>query len=137
RTAPGGSRELPGPFILSFRRLRAIVPFAGVCPPGLPADRIDEPLPIVDLAKPFPLVENWIWEDDPEIDFATDDWLPRARAKWEARGHGLLWLGTDGCALHPSLIVTGEKRGEIWDFADVGLAPGGPQRAPCSMCWRT
>jgi len=115
-------------FMLSIRRLPAIVPFYGMVPPGHSADRIDEPLPIADLAKPFPLAENWIWEDDPEIDFATDDWPPRTRAKWEARAHGLLWLGTDGCALHPSLIVTGERRGEIWDFADVGLAraePGG------------
>src|SRR5260370_23605089 len=56
---PEEYREL----LSSIRRLPAIVPFYGMVPPGHPADSIDKPLPIADLARPFPFVESWIWED--------------------------------------------------------------------------
>jgi len=116
-------------FLWSIRRLPTIIPFYGMVPPGHSADGISKPLPIEYLAQPFPFVEKWIWEDDPEIDLlAAEDWTLETRTKWDAREHGLLWLGTDGCALHPALVVTGEKRGEVWEFADVGLVraePGG------------
>jgi hypothetical protein len=115
-------------FLSSIRRLPAIVPFYGMVPPGHPADDTDKSLPIAHLAESFPFVETWMWEDDPEIDRPPEDWTPQLQAKWEARKHGILWLGTDGCAHNFALVVTGKKRGEVWGIADVGLGreePGG------------
>lgn len=115
-------------FLSSTRRLPAIVPFYGMVPPGHPADGTDKPPPIADLARPFPFVETWIWEDDREFDAPAEAWTAAMQARWEAIKHGILWLGTDGCALNFALVVTGPRRGEVWQIADVGLAraePGG------------
>jgi hypothetical protein len=109
-------------FLCAIHRMPAIIPFYGMVPPGHAADHTDKPLPMAHLVKPFPFIEKWIWEDDSEFSRPSGQWTAEMHAKWDAREHGLLWLGTDGCALNFGLVVTGEKRGEVWAIADVGLA---------------
>ncbi|RDG31298.1 SMI1/KNR4 family protein [Streptomyces corynorhini] len=71
------------------------------------------------LAKPFPLTEAWVWEDDPrpyeEIEPLID----------EVSNHGSVVLGTDGSGMYWHLVVTGAHRGRIWNISDVGAAPFG------------
>ncbi|MEV4973004.1 SMI1/KNR4 family protein [Streptomyces scopuliridis] len=72
-----------------------------------------------DLAKPFPLTEAWVWEDDPrpyeEIEPLID----------EVYNYGSVVLGTDGCGMYWHLVVSGAHRGRIWNISDVGAAPFG------------
>jgi hypothetical protein len=67
-----------------------------------------------DLARPFPLVEPWVWEGD---DDAGDEAVTNVRTL------GILPLGTDGDGLDYVLVVTGEARGQVWEVTDVGAAP--------------
>jgi hypothetical protein len=120
--ASAGLPEEYRAFLCSIGRIPAIVPFYGMVPPGHAAYHTDKPSPIAHLVKPFPFVENWIWEDDPECSHPSGEWTAEMCAKWDTTAHGLLWLGTDGCALNFGLVVTGEKRGEVWAIADVGVA---------------
>lgn len=71
------------------------------------------------LGHPFPLTAIWVWEDD-----------PRPEPEWEhlldaVLSNGWLPLGTDGCAIHWALVVTGPQRGHVWQIADVGAQPFG------------
>ena len=61
------------------------------------------------LAKPFPLVESWLWEGSEDINDV--DVLERIE---EVHTVGGLPLGTDGCGMDYALIVTGEARGQVW-----------------------
>jgi hypothetical protein len=96
-------------------------PLHGLLPVGwIPSDRgFDRPERV--LAKPFPLTEAWIWEDD-----------ERAEEELEALiapvfDHGSIVLGADGCGMYWHLIVTGEHRGHVWCLTDVGASPFGAQ----------
>jgi hypothetical protein len=68
-------------------------------------------------ANPFPLAKTWIWEDEP-----GDTTQEEAKAE-----NGFLVLGSEGCGRYPILIVTGAAAGQIWQFADVGIAPEEPR----------
>jgi hypothetical protein len=74
-----------------------------------------------DLAKPFPLTEAWIWENDPrsyeETEALTD----------LVFDHGSVILGTDGCGMNWHLVVSGPHRGHIWNICDVGACPFGSE----------
>lgn len=72
-----------------------------------------------DLGKPFPLVEAWMWEEDPDPPEDAD-----ARLE-QVYGHGSIVLGTDGCAMNWHLVVTGPHRGHVWMISDVGAVPFG------------
>ena len=67
------------------------------------------------VRKRFIHREAWIWEDD---DSATE-------RKIAAAGNGQLELVDCGCGRSFCLIVCGEAKGEVWDMADVGIAPWG------------
>jgi hypothetical protein len=70
---------------------------------------------------PFPLTDEWIWEDEREDEAGPD------RARLEAVCyHGHLYLGTDGCGEDWLLVVTGPERGRIWNRADDGAIPCDP-----------
>lgn len=74
-----------------------------------------------DLAKPFPITEGWLWEEDDE---RYDD--PDAVID-QVVNHGSVVLGTDGCAMNWHLVVTGPHRGHIWHVTDVGAMPFGAE----------
>lgn len=69
-----------------------------------------------DLSQPFMLEDEWIWEDDDteEADLAKI---------MDARLKGQLELIDIGDGMSYNLIVTGQRRGEVWNFADVGVQP--------------
>lgn len=87
--------------------------------------------PIRELAKPFPLTETWVWEDEERPDEELGPLLE------PVHNHGSLVLGTDGCGMYWHLIVTGPHRGHIWNISGEGaalLVPSSvtPPRAPAS-----
>ncbi len=68
------------------------------------------------IKKRFSHREAWIWEDD---DKAT------GRKIKAATTNGQLELVDRGCGQSYRLIVCGGAKGEVWDMADVGIAPYG------------
>ncbi|MFF4343258.1 SMI1/KNR4 family protein [Kitasatospora sp. NPDC001540] len=74
------------------------------------------------LARPFPLTEGWLWEDDEEIPEEEVD----ARVG-RVRNDGSVVLGTDGCGMYWHLVVTGPHRGHVWCVTDVGATPFGAE----------
>ncbi|MFF1441755.1 SMI1/KNR4 family protein [Streptomyces sp. NPDC058295] len=72
-----------------------------------------------DLAKPFPLTRQWLWEEE-DAPFGDED--PEAVVE-QVLHHGSVVLGTDGCAMNWHLVVTGPHRGRIWLVTDVGAMP--------------
>ena len=64
--------------------------------------------------SPFPLVDVWVWEDEPNRDEERLEVVYR---------DGQLFLGTDGCAMDWILVVSGPERGHVWNRADVGAQP--------------
>lgn len=87
----------------------------GVLPADWGADR-----PKRQLAAPFPLTRQWIWEDDESPSFDDSQLDP-------VYDHGSLVLGTDGCGMYWHLIVTGEHRGHIWLVDEMGATPFGAE----------
>jgi acyl-coenzyme A synthetase/AMP-(fatty) acid ligase len=77
--------------------------------------------PARDLAKPFPLTEPWVWEDEEHSEEELDALLD------PVFNHGSLVLGTDGCGMYWHLVVTGAHRGHIWCVTDVGAYPYGAE----------
>lgn len=65
-------------------------------------------------SAPFPLVESWIWEDDPD----PDETLHR-----HVHDHGHVYLGTDGCGLEYVLITAGAEQGHVWVLTGEGASP--------------
>jgi hypothetical protein len=109
-----------------YRRFLIIVGNGGAGPPeyGLealgqvPSDYHRKAEHVVrQLALPFIYTERWIWEDDDPSEDALG-----------AVDRGTLVLGTDGCGLYWTLIVTGAARGQVWSQADVGISPCEPPR---------
>jgi hypothetical protein len=70
------------------------------------------------VAKPFPFTTHWVWETGDESEEGSEE-----QVEW-----GSIYLGNDGCGMYWYLIVTGEKRGHVWQFADVGILPTVPER---------
>ncbi len=68
------------------------------------------------LSQPFMLEDEWIWEDD---DAAWADLVKIMDAKL----NGQLELIDVGDSTRYNLIVTGQCRGEVWCFTDVGVQP--------------
>jgi hypothetical protein len=86
----------------------------------LPSDW-GEARPRRDLAKPFPLTEAWLWEEDDRPEEELDALLA------QVFDHGTVVLGTDGCGMYWHLVVTGPHRGHIWNISDVGAVPFGAE----------
>ncbi|MFF3455414.1 SMI1/KNR4 family protein [Streptomyces sp. NPDC002730] len=84
----------------------------------MPSDWGDD-RPRRDLAKPFPLTEQWLWEEDPRPEEEIDALLD------PVFDHGSIVLGTDGCGMYWHLIVTGEHRGHIYLITGEGAGPFG------------
>ncbi len=93
-------------------------PHYGLVPLGHSPDGLGPGTPTA-LARPFPLNRAWIWEDDPRPE------KERRHLHDAVFSDGSLWLGTDGCAMHWALVVTGPHRGGIWQITDVGAQPYG------------
>lgn len=68
------------------------------------------------VGKRFSHRESWCWEDD---DNATDQKIAAASR------NGQIELVNCGCGRSFRLIVAGGAKGEVWDMADVGIAPYG------------
>lgn len=68
------------------------------------------------LALPFPLAEEWIWDTDEDLD--PDEGVPGS-----VFDHGSIVLGTDGCGMYWHLIVTGPQRGHVWWISGEGAYP--------------
>jgi hypothetical protein len=71
---------------------------------------------------PFPLTEDWVWEDQGSWENGSPDSLDPIFL------HGHLCLGTEGCGEDWILIVTGRERGNIWNRVDVGAISCAPKR---------
>lgn len=68
--------------------------------------------------EPFPLTDPWVWEGEN----LTPERLERQKEVYR----GFLVLGDEGCGMYWVLIVSGEERGKVWCFADVGVQPCAP-----------
>jgi hypothetical protein len=66
---------------------------------------------------PFPLAEDWPWEDDNSVDPDGD---PRIDAVYT---QGSIVLGSEDGQSFWLLVTTGPRRGEVWMVADVGAGP--------------
>lgn len=76
-----------------------------------------EDCPCEDLAAPFMLEENWIWEvDDRDCDTISSE-------KENKVYRGNVELIDIGCCMSYNLIISGKCRGEVWNFTDVGVQP--------------
>jgi hypothetical protein len=71
------------------------------------------------LSREFPLTEYWVWESE-------EHWTEEKKKKYNRVFNGNLILGTEGCGMYWTLIVSGPLRGQIWDIADVGAQPCAP-----------
>ncbi|MCM1327009.1 MAG: SMI1/KNR4 family protein [Bacteroidales bacterium] len=70
-----------------------------------------------DLSQPFMLEKEWIWEDDGR----PQNIISEERETKVYQGE--LELIDIGCCMSYNLIVTGNCRGEVWNFSDVGVQP--------------
>jgi len=68
------------------------------------------------LSQPFMLEDEWIWEDD---DMAWADLVKIMDTKLK----GQFELIDVGDGMSYNLIVTGQCKGEVWNFTDVGVQP--------------
>lgn len=71
------------------------------------------------LSKEFPFSEYWVWEDE--------GYTPIVKSKIKLAKQGNLILGEEGCGMYWTLIISGKDRGQIWNFADVGIQPCAPR----------
>jgi hypothetical protein len=92
-------------------------PHYGLAPLNDAQDEEGEPNP--DIARPQPLTEPWLWEDEPD---APGELI---EAAW---GHGRIWLGTDGCGTQWVLVVAGECAGEVFVVCGEGAGPTEPRQ---------
>lgn len=83
---------------------------------GFPLNQLKD-MTANDLSSPFLLKEAWVWEDDDSM-----SWEELEEAM-ETRLKGELELIDIGCGMSYNLIVTGDCRGEVWNFTDVGVQP--------------
>lgn len=76
------------------------------------------------LARPFPLTEAWLWEEDEDDPRSPEE---ISAVQDQVFDHGSIVLGTDGCAMYWHLIVGGPHRGHVWLISDVGAVPFGAE----------
>lgn len=74
---------------------------------------------LVRLSKPFPLTEEWVWEDAPQSDEIT--------ARVGEVENGVLLLGEEGCGTRWVLVVSGSSRGEVWLLTGEVATPCRPR----------
>ncbi|WP_435127538.1 SMI1/KNR4 family protein [Actinacidiphila sp. bgisy144] len=74
-----------------------------------------------ELARPFPLTEGWVWEDDPRPAAQIEPLLDRVF------GDGSVVLGTDGCGMYWHLVLSGPHRGQVWLITGEGAVPFGAE----------
>lgn len=72
------------------------------------------------LNRPFTFSDEWIWDDDDLEDQAVGRRLERVR-------DGVLLLGEEGCGANWTLVVSGDRRGEVWLMTGEGMAPCRPR----------
>ena len=70
-----------------------------------------------DLSHPFMLEDVWVWEEDERS--ADIIWEEMQTKVYQ----GEIELIDFGCGNSYHLIVTGNCRGEVWNFTDVGAQP--------------
>lgn len=70
-----------------------------------------------DLSHPFLLEEEWIWENDDRPQSIINEEMETEVYQGEFE------LIDIGDCISYNLIVTGECRGEVWNFCDVGVQP--------------
>lgn len=75
-----------------------------------------EDIEVKNLSQPFMLEDEWIWEDE---DIAWADLVKIIDTKL----NGQLELIDIGDGMTYNLIVTGQCKGEVWNFTDVGVQP--------------
>lgn len=68
------------------------------------------------IGQPFPFSEQWIWEDDEVENVELQDKI----------FDGNIYLGTDGCGMDWTLIISGGQHGFVWQTTDVGISPCKP-----------
>ncbi len=68
------------------------------------------------IRKPFPFSEQWIWEGDEAENTELQDRI----------FDGNIYLGTDGCGMDWTLIISGGQQGFVWQITDVGISPCRP-----------
>ena len=89
----------------------------GVYPEYL-REQAEAHLPV--LNRPFPLTQEWVWEDEnlseEELDRALTSLL-----------QGNLIIADEGCSTQWILIVSGECKGEVWLTTGEGTAPCQPR----------
>ena len=68
------------------------------------------------IKNPFPFSEQWIWEEDGVENEALQEKI----------FDGNIYLGTDGCGMDWTLIVSGQQQGFVWQISDVGISPCKP-----------
>ena len=69
------------------------------------------------LSEPFLLEKFWIWEDDERDSDAIEADMQNKVYR------GNIELINLGCGISYNLIITGNHRGEVWNFTDVGVQP--------------
>lgn len=69
------------------------------------------------LSEPFMLEKFWLWEEDDR----DSDIIAAERENKVYQGN--IELINMGCGMSYHLIITGKCRGEVWNFADVGVQP--------------
>lgn len=66
----------------------------------------------------FPFKESWIWE--------WEDTAPNSELLKQI-DNGNISVIDLGCGLSWNIIVTGDERGKMWSFSDVGISPSVPR----------
>ena len=76
-----------------------------------------ESSPCQKLSEPFMLEKFWLWEGDDRV----ADIIEAEMENEVCRGN--MELINLGCGMSYRLIITGNCRGEVWNFTDVGVQP--------------
>lgn len=71
----------------------------------------------IKVKKDFIFTKYWIWEDD------------ETKALFDKVGSGNIELIDIGDSQSWNIIITGEERGQMWFFTDVGIQPCAPKRS--------
>jgi hypothetical protein len=69
------------------------------------------------VKEDFIFTKYWIWEDDEN------------KALFDKVGSGNIELINIGDSQSWNIIITGEERGQMWFFTDVGIQPCAPRRS--------
>jgi hypothetical protein len=70
------------------------------------------------VREPFPFTRPWCWEEGDLSDEGTREQV----------GHGVIYVGNDGCGMYWYVVVTGPERGNVWMICGEGTQPTAPKR---------